>query len=236
MKPRWRSGDRSASSIRPLPRAISPIWRRSGICIVTRKPRRSAAACWRWSLISPSNGSWQPTRWSGKATGALRRRAALGGDSRTRPAGGERPDRAAAGGGVKSAESRTNQEVQVRFCERLEVKTASAYSPLHSDAPRILYLIAIIDWATRRVFSNGLKAGFCVEALSEAVARFGKPKISNSDPGSQFTSEDFTRVPLDHRIEISMESLALRSARPRFDLGRRSLDWAVFEKWKGKFG
>jgi putative transposase len=55
------------------------------------------------------------------------------------------------------------------------------------------YLIAIIDWATRRVpswrLSNTLTAGFCVEALSEALARFGKPGIFNTDQGAQFTSE-----------------------------------------------
>src|SRR5580692_6059881 len=54
-----------------------------------------------------------------------------------------------------------------------------------------LYLVAIIDWATRRVLSwrlsNTLTAGFCVEALSEALARFGKPGIFNTDQGAQFT-------------------------------------------------
>src|SRR5712675_426651 len=72
-----------------------------------------------------------------------------------------------------------------------------------------LYLVAIIDWATRRVLSwrlsNTLTAGFCVEALSEALARFGRPEIFNSDQGSQFTSEEFTRVLLDQGIEISMD-------------------------------
>ena len=56
-----------------------------------------------------------------------------------------------------------------------------------------LYLVAIIDWATRRVLSwrlsNTLTAGFCVEALSEALARFGKPDIFNTDQGAQFTSD-----------------------------------------------
>src|SRR5271154_280810 len=51
-----------------------------------------------------------------------------------------------------------------------------------------LYLVAIIDWATRRVLSwrlsNTLTAGFCVEALSEALARFGKPGIFNTDQGA----------------------------------------------------
>src|SRR6516165_9856322 len=72
-----------------------------------------------------------------------------------------------------------------------------------------LYLVAIIDWATRRVLSwrlsNTLAAGFCVEALSEALARFGKPGIFNTDQGAQFTSAEFTKVLLDHGIEISMD-------------------------------
>jgi putative transposase len=61
-----------------------------------------------------------------------------------------------------------------------------------------LYLVAIIDWATRRVLSwrlsNTLTAEFCVEALSEALARFGKPEIFNTDQGAQFTSDEFTKV------------------------------------------
>src|SRR5439155_18854253 len=72
-----------------------------------------------------------------------------------------------------------------------------------------LYLVAIIDWATRRVLSwrlsNTLTAGFCVEALSEALARFGKPDIFNTDQGAQFTSDEFTQMLRDHRIEISMD-------------------------------
>src|SRR5712671_6518657 len=56
---------------------------------------------------------------------------------------------------------------------------------LHRHATAFLYLVAIIDWATRRGLSwrlsNTLMAGFCVEALSEAVARFGKPGICNTD-------------------------------------------------------
>jgi putative transposase len=71
-----------------------------------------------------------------------------------------------------------------------------------------LYLVAIIDWATRRVLSwrlsNTLTAGFCVEALSEALARFGKPGIFNTDQGAQFTSDAFTTMLRDHGIEISM--------------------------------
>jgi putative transposase len=55
-----------------------------------------------------------------------------------------------------------------------------------------LYLVAIMDWATRKVLawriSNTMDAGFCVEALEDAMARYGKPEIFNTDQGSQFTS------------------------------------------------
>ena len=61
-----------------------------------------------------------------------------------------------------------------------------------------LYLVAIMDWATRHVLawrlSNTMDAGFCVEALNDALVRYGKPDIFNTDQGSQFTSLDFTNV------------------------------------------
>ena len=61
-----------------------------------------------------------------------------------------------------------------------------------------LYLVAIMDWATRKVLawrlSNTMDTGFCVMALEEALARFGSPEIFNTDQGSQFTSFDFTAV------------------------------------------
>ena len=72
-----------------------------------------------------------------------------------------------------------------------------------------LYLIAIMDWATRHVLawrlSNTMDAGFCVEALKEALARYGKPEIFNTDQGSQFTSLDFTAVLKDAKVTISMD-------------------------------
>ncbi len=72
-----------------------------------------------------------------------------------------------------------------------------------------LYLVAIMDWATRKVLawklSNTMDAGFCVDALKEALARFGKPGIFNTDQGSQFTSFDFTAVLRDAEIRISMD-------------------------------
>jgi putative transposase len=72
-----------------------------------------------------------------------------------------------------------------------------------------LYLVAIMDWASRAVLSwrlsNTLDASFCVAALEEALARFGKPEIFNSDQGSQFTSEAFTATLEKAGIPISMD-------------------------------
>jgi putative transposase len=72
-----------------------------------------------------------------------------------------------------------------------------------------LYLVAVMDWASRKVLSwrlsNTLDSGFCVEALEEAIERYGAPEIFNTDQGSQFTSFDFTSVPKEHGIKISMD-------------------------------
>lgn len=73
-----------------------------------------------------------------------------------------------------------------------------------------LYLIAVMDWYSRRVLSwrlsNTLGADFCVEALKEALAKYGKPAIFNTDQGSQFTSFSFTQVLKDAEVKISMDS------------------------------
>jgi putative transposase len=72
-----------------------------------------------------------------------------------------------------------------------------------------LYLVAIMDWHSRRVLawrvSNTMTSDFCVEALEEALRRYGKPQIFNTDQGSQFTSEAFTGVLKGARIDISMD-------------------------------
>jgi len=72
-----------------------------------------------------------------------------------------------------------------------------------------LYLVAIMDWATRHVLawrlSNTMDACFCVEALNEALSNYGKPEIFNTDQGSQFTSYDFTGVLKATAITISMD-------------------------------
>jgi putative transposase len=72
-----------------------------------------------------------------------------------------------------------------------------------------LYLVAIMDWASRAVLSwqlsNTLDAAFCVRALEEALARFGRPEIFNTDQGSQFTSAAFTGRLSAAGIGISMD-------------------------------
>jgi len=72
-----------------------------------------------------------------------------------------------------------------------------------------LYLVAIMDWATRHVLawrlSNTMDASFCIEALREALSKYGKPDIFNTDQGSQFTSYDFTGVLKAAEITISMD-------------------------------
>jgi putative transposase len=72
-----------------------------------------------------------------------------------------------------------------------------------------LYLVAIMDWHSRKVLawrlSNTLTTDFCVEALDEALRRFGTPEIFNTDQGSQFTGKDFTDRLKDAGIRISMD-------------------------------
>ena len=72
-----------------------------------------------------------------------------------------------------------------------------------------LYLVAILDVASRKVLafrlSNTLTADFCVEALEEALAKFGAPEIFNTDQGSQFTSEEWIKVLDDAGVAISMD-------------------------------
>lgn len=80
------------------------------------------------------------------------------------------------------------------------------YIPL---AKGFAYLVAIIDWYSRRVLSwrlsNCLDTSFCVEALEEALVRHGSPEIFNTDQGSQFTDKAFTGMLDAHDIRISMD-------------------------------
>jgi putative transposase len=72
-----------------------------------------------------------------------------------------------------------------------------------------LYLFAVMDWASRKVLawrlSNMLTTDFCIEAVQEAMARYGKPEIFNTDQGCQFTSLEFTGLLKDNGIRISMD-------------------------------
>lgn len=71
------------------------------------------------------------------------------------------------------------------------------------------YLVAIMDWTSRKVLawrlSNTLNASFCVEALQEALQKYGTPEIFNTDQGSQFTSDEFVEILQEHGINISMD-------------------------------
>jgi putative transposase len=110
--------------------------------------------------------------------------------------------------------------------------TDITYIPMKSG---FAYLIAIMDWHSRRVLSwrlsNTMDASFCVEALEEALARFGKPEIFNTDQGAQFTAETFTQV---LRIP-SASDVRPRIARSRYARGRRSR-WTTRRKKRGDGG
>ncbi len=84
--------------------------------------------------------------------------------------------------------------------------TDITYIPM---AKGFMYLVAIMDWYTRKVLSwrvsNTLDTDFCIEALEEALKRYGTPDIFNTDQGSQFTSEAFTDVLKNNGIGISMD-------------------------------
>lgn len=84
--------------------------------------------------------------------------------------------------------------------------TDITYLPM---AKGFCYLVAVMDWATRKVLawrlSNTLDVSFCVDALEEAIARYGVPEIFNTDQGSQFTSEAFRDVLIKNGIKISMD-------------------------------
>lgn len=72
-----------------------------------------------------------------------------------------------------------------------------------------VYLVAIIDWYSRKILSwrlsNTMDTGFCVDCLEEAIKTYGTPEIFNSDQGAQFTSNAFTGVLINHAVTISMD-------------------------------
>lgn len=84
--------------------------------------------------------------------------------------------------------------------------TDITYIPM---AKGFIYLVAVMDWYSRKVLSwrlsNSMDVSFCIDALEEAIYHFGCPDIFNSDQGSQFTSQEFTKVLKDNDIQISMD-------------------------------
>ena len=84
--------------------------------------------------------------------------------------------------------------------------TDITYIPMHRG---FVYLIVVIDWYSRKVLSwrisNTLTTDFCLDAIQEAITRYGCPEIFNTDQGSQFTSHEFTQLLKDNEIRISMD-------------------------------
>jgi putative transposase len=72
-----------------------------------------------------------------------------------------------------------------------------------------MYLVAVMDWHSRKVLSwrvsNTLESEFCIEALEQALRRYGKPEIFNTDQGAQFTSRGFVGLLESHGIQVSMD-------------------------------
>ena len=87
-----------------------------------------------------------------------------------------------------------------------------------------LYLVAVMDWATRKVLawrlSNTMEADFCVAALNDAMDAHGRPEIFNTDQGGQFISHAFTGALADAGIRISMDGLGRTRGRAETGIGR----------------
>ena len=103
-----------------------------------------------------------------------------------------------------------SREAHVRFCEGPQVKFLRSTHPYIPMCRGFVYLVAIVDWYSRRRIlawrlSNTLTTDFCIEALAEAITRYGMPEIFNTDQGCQFTSAEFTGVLKAHGIRISMD-------------------------------
>ena len=89
------------------------------------------------------------------------------------------------------------------------IRRPGAGRPNLPMAHGFMYLVAIMDWYSRRVLawrvSNTFDSDFCVEALKDALTRYGPPEIFNTDQGAQFTSKAFTTVLKTHAVAISMD-------------------------------
>ena len=76
-------------------------------------------------------------------------------------------------------------------------------------AKGFVYLVAIMDWYSRRVLSwrvsTTMDTSFCIDALEEAIETYGSPEVFNTDQGAQFTSDEFTSVLKENNVRISMD-------------------------------
>ena len=112
--------------------------------------------------------------------------------------------------GAKTTRPNPKHKVYPYFLRELEINrvwcTDLTYIPMCKG---FLYLVAIMDWHSRKVLSwrlsNSLDAAPCVEALEEALTNYGPPDRFNSDQGCQFISENFTDVLKDNGINISID-------------------------------
>jgi len=115
--------------------------------------------------------------------------------------------------GPKTSKPHPQHKVYPYLLRNLKINRANqvwasdvTYIPM---ATGFLYLTVIMDWYSRKVLSwrvsNSLDASFCVDALEEAIYHYGTPGIFNTDQGSQYTSEAFTKVLKNHGINISMD-------------------------------
>ncbi len=115
--------------------------------------------------------------------------------------------------GAKTTHRNLSHKVYPYLLRNLEINkenqvwcTDITYIPMRKG---FLYLVAIMDWYSRKVLSwrlsNSLDTAPCLEALEAALAQHGSPAIFNSDQGCQFTSDDFTGIPKNKGIQISMD-------------------------------
>ncbi len=115
--------------------------------------------------------------------------------------------------GARTTRPNLSHKVYPYLLRDIEIKNVNqvwctdiTYIPMRKG---FLYLVAIMDWHSRKVLSwrlsNSLDTVPCIEALEEALAPHGKPDIFNSDQGCQFTSDDFTGILKDKGIQISMD-------------------------------
>lgn len=99
-----------------------------------------------------------------------------------------------------------------------------------------VYLTAIIDWYSRKILSwrisNSLHNSFCIDALEEALAKYGKPEIFNTDQGTQYTADNWISILQDHRIQISMDGKGRALDNVYIERFWRTVKWEHIYLWK----